>query len=203
MKKRCVIIGAGEFLENKIDLFENDFIIAADGGYKHCLSVNVKPHLVVSDFDSYSEEIQDVEVIRCIPEKDDTDMLLAIHEGIKRGCDTFVIYGALGGRLEHTFANIQCLKYLCEQGYVAKMISKDCCVQVVNNEIEFDEKNKGYISVFSLSDSSVVSIENLKYTLNYGKLTNSYPLGIDNEFIGKKSKIVVHAGYVLVITNKE
>lgn len=203
MKKRCVIIGAGEFLENKIDLFENDYVIAADGGYKHCLSVNIMPHLVVSDFDSYHEEIRNVEVIRCTPEKDDTDMLLAIHEGMKRGCDEFLIYGALGGRLEHTFANIQCLKYLCEHGFVAKMISKDCCVQVVNDVIEFDEENQGYISVFSLSDFSVVSIENLKYPLDHGKLTTSYPLGIDNEFIGKKSKIVVHAGYVLVITNKE
>ena len=203
MKNRCIIVGAGEFLEKKIDINENDYIIAADGGYKHCLSVNVMPHLVVSDFDSYHEDIQDVEVIRCVPEKDDTDMLLAIHEGIKRGCDEFVIYGALGGRLEHTFANIQCLKYLCEQGFVAKMISKDCCVQVIRDVIEFNKENKGYISVFSLSDLSVVTIENLKYTLDHGKLNTSYPLGIDNEFIGKKSKITVHEGFVLVITNKE
>ena len=203
MGKRCIIVGAGEFLENKIDIDENDFIIAADGGYKHCLSVNVMPHLVVSDFDSYHEDIKGVEVIRCVPEKDDTDMLLAIHEGIKRGYGEFIIYGGLGGRLEHSFANIQCLKYLCEQKIRAKMISKECFVQVVDDIIEFDENCKGYISVFSLSDCSVVSIENLKYTLEYGKLSTSYPLGIDNEFIGKKSKIIVHEGYVLVITNKE
>lgn len=198
-----MIIGAGEFLENKIDIQENDLIIAADGGYKHCLSVNVMPHLVVSDFDSYHEDIKGVEVIRCVPEKDDTDMLLAIHEGIKRGYDEFIIYGALGGRIEHSFANIQCLKYLCEQGYTAKIKSGDCCVQVVNDIIEFEKENQGYISVFSLSDSSVVTIENLKYTLNHGKLSTSYPLGIDNEFIGKDSKITVHEGCVLVITNKE
>lgn len=203
MKKRCVIVGAGEFLENKIEINENDFIIAADGGYKHCVSVGVKPHLVVSDFDSYHEEIKDVEVVRCVPEKDDTDMLLAIREGMQRGCHEFIIYGALGGRIEHSIANIQCLKSLCEQGYLAKMISKDCCVQVSNDQIEFDEKNKGYVSVFSLSDTSVVSIKNLKYNLDHAMLTSSYPLGIDNEFVGKKSKIVVHEGCILVITNKE
>lgn len=203
MKKRCIIIGAGEFLEDKIDIKENDLIIAADGGYKHCLSVNVKPHLVVSDFDSYHEDIVDVEVIRCTPEKDDTDMLLAIHEGMNRGYNEFIIYGGLGGRIEHSFANIQCLKYLCEQKIHAKMISRDCSVQVIHDFIEFDEGMKGYMSVFSLSDHSIVSIENLKYTLDHGELTTSYPLGIDNEFIGKKSKIVVHEGYVLVITNKE
>lgn len=203
MKNRCIIVGAGEFLENKIDIQENDLIIAADGGYKHCLSVNIKPHLVVSDFDSYHEEIQDVEVLRCVPEKDDTDMLLAIHEGIKRGYHEFIIYGGLGGRIEHSIANIQCLKYLSEQKISAKMISKDCVVQVVHDCIEFDEEMKGYISLFSLSDCSIVTIEHLKYTLDHGKLTTSYPLGIDNEFIGKKSKIKVHEGYVLVITNKE
>lgn len=203
MEKRCIIIGAGEFLENKIDIQKNDLIIAADGGYKHCLSVNVRPHLVVSDFDSYHEDIENVEVIRCVPEKDDTDMLLSIREGIKRGYNQFMIYGALGGRIEHSIANIQCLKYLCEQKIHALLISKDCVVQVVDELIEYDEGMNGYISVFSLSDYSIVTIENLKYTLNHEKLSSSYPLGIDNEFIGKKSKIIVHEGCVLIITNKE
>ena len=54
------------------------------------------------------------------------------------------------------------MKYLCEQKIRAKMISKECFVQVVDDIIEFDENCKGYISVFSLSDASVVTIENLQ-----------------------------------------
>lgn len=204
MKKRCIIIGAGEFLENKIEIKEKDYIIAADGGYQYCLNVGVVPHLVVSDFDSYHEEIENVEVIRCVPEKDDTDMLLAIQEGIRRGYNEFVIYGGMGGRIEHTFANIQCLKYLCEQRMKAQMISEACEIRVAHNEVvEYDQRMSGYISVFSLSDCACVSIENLKYELDHKILTSSYPLGIDNEFVSKNSKIIVHDGFVLIIINKE
>lgn len=204
MTKRCILIGAGEFVENKIDVNDLDFVIAADGGYHHCLKLGIVPHLVVSDFDSYSGGIEDVEVKQCRPEKDDTDMLLAIHEGLKRGYKHFVIYGGMGGRLEHTFANIQCMKYLSEKNVECWMISKDCKLSVLGNQsVEFDEEMEGYISLFSLSDESIVSIENLKYPLNHAVLTTSYPLGIDNEFIGKKSKIDVHKGYVLMILNKE
>ncbi len=50
------------------------------------------------------------------PEKDDTDMMLAIKLGLSRGYREFAIYGGLGGRLDHTIANIQALTYLAGEG---------------------------------------------------------------------------------------
>lgn len=203
--KRCICIGAGEFYETHLPLWENDLVIAVDGGYAHCQSLGLHVDVMVSDFDSYSgKKIENVEILESNPVKDDTDMLLALQEGLKRGYREFVIYGGLGGRIEHSFANIQCLKYLCDHHAHGKLISKDCVVDVVNQgTCEYDETETGYISVFSFSDTSCVSIENLKYTLDHTRLNSSYPLGIDNEFIQKKSKIIVHEGCICIIKNKE
>ena len=39
-------------------------------------------------------------------EKDDTDMLAAVKYGLRLGYRSFRLYGANGGRLEHTIANV-------------------------------------------------------------------------------------------------
>lgn len=202
--KKCILIGAGEFYEKEIPIEKEDLVIACDGGYAYCQQLKITPHLVVSDFDSYKNEIKDVKVNRSQPEKDDTDMLLGIQEGLNQGYHEFVIYGAMGGRIEHTLANIQCLKYLLDHDAHGVMISKNVSIDVMGEGcIEYSEYEKGYISVFSLNDNSLVSIENLKYPLDHAILSNAYPLGIDNEFIQKKSRITVHQGCVCIIQHKE
>ena len=61
-------------------------------------------------------------------------------------------------------------------------------------------KEKGYISVFSLSDvSKGVRIKNLKYELDNYELKNTFPLGVSNEFINKKASIEVDDGCLIII----
>lgn len=204
MEKRCILIGAGEFNEKRIPLEENDYVIAVDGGYQYCMDLGIQPHLVVSDFDSYRHEISGVEILRSRPEKDDTDMMLAILAGLERGFNDFVIYGALGGRLEHTLGNIQCLNFLCRRGAHGVLISGRCRVEaLMNGSVEYDLSMRGYISIFSLSEESEVSIENLKYTVHRLKLDNATTRGVDNEFIQKEGRITVHRGCICIIITQE
>ena len=202
MEKRCVIIGAGEFLENSLDLYENDYIIAADGGYAHCMQVGVKPHLVVADFDSFKGSVEGVSVLRSVPEKDDTDLMLSIQEGLKLGYKEFVIYGALGGRLEHSLGNIGCLHYLNKHDAHGMLISKDCKVEVLSKGI-YTYEDEGYISIFSMSEKTIVSLRNLKYELDYYELNNYTTLGVDNEFINEIATIEIYEGNLIVVRNKE
>jgi thiamine pyrophosphokinase len=43
-----------------------------------------------------------------------------------------------------------------------------------------------------------VYLKNLKYELHDALLTNDFPLGVSNEFIGKESSILVRSGTLLV-----
>ena len=51
MKKRCIIVGAGELTVSKIPVEEEDLVIAADGGYAYCRRLGIRPDLILGDFD--------------------------------------------------------------------------------------------------------------------------------------------------------
>ncbi|MBQ9991659.1 MAG: thiamine diphosphokinase [Lachnospiraceae bacterium] len=146
------------------------------------------------------ERIHPGRVIRIPKEKDDTDMLAALRLGLERGYRSFHLYGGSGGRLEHTIANIQCLLYLKEQGATGYMMDGTGMILVAKEEaVSFQESLEGYLSLFSLGEKAEVSIERMKYPLDHYEVTNSFPIGISNEFIGEKGCITVHKGAVVII----
>ncbi len=58
-KRRCIILGAGDFFGIPAGLSideKQDLIIAADAGYENCKAVGLRPHLIVGDFDSMKVE---------------------------------------------------------------------------------------------------------------------------------------------------
>ena len=98
MERTCCIFGAGDYgAMPRPELDGRCFLIAADGGYGQLKQWGMSPHLAVGDFDSLGRVPEDVEVVRHPVRKDDTDMMLAVQEGLARGCGRFLIYGGLGG----------------------------------------------------------------------------------------------------------
>lgn len=204
----CYIFGAGEFSPCEINLSENDFVIAADGGYDHLIRMGLRADVALGDFDSVtSYEIWEdtiCEKYTYSDEKDDTDMMLAIKLGLSKGFDTFAIYGGLGGRLDHTIANIQALTYLANEGAQAILYHEDYELTVIKNtSFTLPKDVTGYVSVLSLSDKSEnVTIKGLKYEVQGVTLTNTFPLGVSNEATGKKGLISVENGILLILWHK-
>ncbi len=212
-KGNCVLIGAGDLTISEIPIGENDLCIAVDGGYEYCKLLEITPEYILGDFDSISEkEAEGVaeiakseeDKVMVLPvEKDDTDMLAAIKLGLAKGYQSFRIYGGMGGRIEHTIANMQCLLYLKEHRAVGYLMDGTGMILVAKEEeISFQDSLEGYMSMFSMGDKATVSIENMKYLLNEYEITNSFPIGISNEFIlGEKGKVTVHKGAVVMIVS--
>lgn len=200
MNKTCCIFGAGEYIGFP-QIPADALVIAADGGYSALKKHGVAPDLLLGDFDSLDDIPGGVETIRFKAEKDDTDMSLAIDEGIARGCDTFHLYGGTGGRLSHTLANIQCLARLAQQGFRGFLHGADFTVTAITDGCaQFDENCRGYISVFSHSDVSTgVYEKGLKYSLTDATLKSNASLGVSNEFCGKKSSVSVEHGTLIII----
>ena len=197
--KICFIVGAGE--NYGINLASGShMIIAADGGLAYLKQLGIEPDLLVGDFDSYEGEIP--EGAKILPaEKDITDVYAAVVLGMEKGFETFVIYGGTGGRPDHTFANIQILSYIARKGMRGFIIDEKNIFTVINNGIiTFESSLEGFISIFSLSDvSKGVSETGFKYTLKNAELTNTFPLGVSNEFIGKEASVCVQDGTLLVV----
>ena len=196
----CIVVGAID-VNVKIEKHEDDFLIAADKGYLNCIKQNLDVDLLIGDFDSLKIVPDNIEKIKLNEIKDDTDVFDALMEGIKRGYKSFILYGVIGGRFDHTFANIQILLFLKNKGYETKIIDEDRTYIILENEsIELPKKERGYLSVFSLSAiSHGVTLKNLKYELKNAILTSEFPLGVDNEYIDKSPFIEVKDGKILLI----
>ena len=90
-QKICYIIGAGECSRLLLPLKKEDFVIAVDGGYEYVKDGRVD--LAIGDFDSlhYIPECKEKVVLQ--PEKDDTDMGLAVAKAYEKGYHEILIYG--------------------------------------------------------------------------------------------------------------
>ena len=201
----CYIFGAGEFSPCEITLSDDDLVIAADGGYDHLIHIGLRTDIALGDFDSVtSPELWEdtiCERYTYSPEKDDTDMILAIKLGLSKGYRTFAIYGGLGGRLDHTIANIQALSHIAAEGAQAILYHEDYELTVIkNSSYTIPKEVNGCVSVFSLSDRSEnVTIKGLKYEVEGITLSNTFPLGVSNETTGKKGIISVENGILLIL----
>ncbi len=206
MKKICYLIGAGD-VPKKIGIkaTQDDFIICADGGFRHNTLLGRMCDLVVGDFDSLGEnpDFKNKVVLPC--EKDFTDMKVAVDEGLKRGYKSFVLLGALGGeRYDHSVANIALLSYICSKGALGEIHHEGKIFKAFADcEIVLPSCLNGYISVFSLCDESEgVTIEGLKYEVRDISLRLDTPFGVSNEFIGKEAHIKVVKGRLMIVYNQ-
>lgn len=201
MSKICIIVGAGDMSGTKLCVPDGAFVIAADGGLGLLKKVDVSPDFIMGDFDSLGHVPSGKNVLVSKPEKNDTDTMLAARQALKIGADTIIIYGGMGGRFDHSLANIQTLKYIAENGARGYLVGcGNICTAIKNGGICFDDNLLGYISVFSMNNQTKgVNLKGLKYPLTDATLTNDYPLGVSNEFVGKSSSVSVSDGCILVI----
>ena len=201
---RCVIFCAGEMDTAVNPVQPGDFVIAADGGLEHVKKLDIRPDLILGDFDSLGYIPQGAE---CHPiEKDDTDAMLAVRRGLERGCREFWLYGSLDGpRLDHTVANFQTLKFLADRGARGFLVGLRQQVTLIkDSSISFPAGSRGNISVFAQGgDAEGVTIRGLHYSLEKGDLSCGFPLGVSNHFTGKEAEISVEKGSLLIIWDRQ
>ncbi len=201
---KCIIVGNGELDNESIIKNEGDLLIACDGGYDQIKNNGLNIDYIVGDMDSIKKIPKDIKTIVLNKEKDTTDVFEAVKLGIEKEYKVFYLYGCLGKRIEHSLANIQILLFIKKLGLAGFLIKNRQFLEILSKETkEFANDFAGYFSLFSLSNKSTVSIKNAKYDLNHKVISNSFPLGIDNEFVGKTAIITVYKGDVLLTYNKK
>lgn len=175
-----------------------DFVIAADGGYAHLSGV--RADLVVGDFDSLGYIPEGETVVRHPAEKDDTDTMLAARLGLERGYRAFLLHGGVGGRLDHTLANIQTLAFLGGSGARAALLGETETITLIQDEtLRFRKGMRGIVSVFAYGERALGVYERgLAYALDNATLTDTSPIGVSNAFTGARAEVSVRQGRLLV-----
>ena len=178
-----------------------DFVLCADGGWPLAVGCGVKPDLVIGDFDS--AEAPDGLPVQIHPAmKDDTDTMLCLREGLRRGYGRFLLVGGMGGRLDHTLANLQSLCFAARRGASAEMIDGRTHCRLLTGGARLTlAPRPGYLSLFSLSDvCRGLDIDGAAYELHGGRLTNAFPLGVSNAFREGAVTISLEEGMLLVMS---
>lgn len=202
---KCIIVGAGDFSKDFLHIEKDDYIIAADGGFEYLHAMGILPHMWIGDMDSTkmfgsNTQGQNMQMVKLPREKDDTDTLAAIRIGIEKGYKEFSLHGMLGGRLDHTLANIFCLQFLISNGCNGILYGKDTIMLILQQQkIVFDSSLYGMLSVFAWNGNAEgVTEKGLLYEIDNATLTPDFPVGVSNELIGKEAEITVLQGKLLI-----
>lgn len=206
MEQICVIFGAGEYYAERPCVPDGAFVIAADGGLDHMRAFGIEADMVIGDFDSLqgARPSGSDRTIALPSEKDDPDMLSALKVGWSHGCRTFHIYGALGGRIDHTLSAVQLMALLARHGGIGFLHGDGTVVTAIcDGTLSFAACHMPpgrMVSVFAHSDvARGVNEPGLKYELIDGTLTNDMVLGLSNEFRpGTPAEIGVDEGTLIV-----
>ena len=206
--KRCVIVGGAginnyDYIRSR--LYVDDYIVFCDSGLRHLEPLQVKPSLIVGDFDSHDNPHLDVETIVLPCEKDDTDTVFAVKEAIKRGFDYFLLIGVVGARLDHTLGNVSILLYLDLIGKKGFIIDDYSEMEIVSKEPAYIEDSYAFFSLLNVSGTAKgITIENAKYLLNNAEITCEYQYGVSNEVLtGKTAKVSILEGKLLLIKDRD
>lgn len=204
---RCVIISGSpdtdtDFIRKTVS--EDDYLICADKGLTFAKKAGLKPDLVVGDFDSYKGKLPtDCEIVSLNCKKDDTDTMHAIDIAFERGYNDFLLLGATGGRIDHTFANISVLMYINGRGGKGIILSHDEYIRFLpDGTYMFHGLHGLTFSVFPFGCENVtVTIEGAEYPLDSYLISAKIPIGISNVFTTDESKIKISGGNAIIIIN--
>lgn len=201
-KRICVIFAGGpEQGAPCLPVPEDAFILCADSGLRLCGRMQRIPDLVLGDFDSLGAVPKSLPHITAPAEKDDTDTLLAVREALSRGFRDIRIYGAFGGRLDHTLANLQTLQFLHVHGAAGMLVGAGdwVCLQPAGTVRQYAGQPGFTFSVFAWSEQCTgVCIRGTKYTMENGMLTRSFPVGVSNEITAACAEVACETGLLLV-----
>ncbi|MEL7564497.1 MAG: thiamine diphosphokinase [Dehalobacterium sp.] len=208
MTKRCIIIANGDINDyswHKSQVQETDFIVCADGGTRHAVSMGIVPNVVLGDFDSLSPEVKRVladtrcEFYEHPEEKDMTDTELALRYSLKKNPEEIILMGSLGTRFDHSLANIFLLSDVSAHIRI-KVINEQNEIMVLKEKLYLQGSPGDIVSIIPLSkELTGVSTRGLKFMLRNETLLLGTSRGVSNEMAGSEAMVEIKEGVALVI----
>jgi thiamine pyrophosphokinase len=211
MTENVIIISGGRFgdpifFKKKIAEIGASLIIVCDGGVHHLQKLGIKPDVIIGDMDSIEPaqlanySAQGVKIVKYPANKDFTDTELALDYTLNLKPTTIYIWGALGGRLDHTLANVFLFRKGKDVSIKTYLIDEYCEAFIVDKEAVFVDAKGITISLFAFSPKvEGLSLSGFVYPLKDAVLTMGESLGVSNIINEAQAKISVRVGNLLVI----
>jgi thiamine pyrophosphokinase len=203
-----VIFANGDVTANPIEIPPDAFVMAADGGARHCLATGITPHLVIGDFDSLTKDeisklkAKGASLVRYPADKDETDLELALEYALNAGGQNITLYGLLGGRWDMSFANLLLLAAPRFSGVQCRVIAGERAHILIlrgGETLKLQGQTGDTVSVLPIhGDVHGLTYRGLKWSLKNADLDFGSPRGVSNTFTGSQAMIRLEAGVALV-----
>lgn len=183
-----------------------DRVIATDGAWAKADTAGIHVDCVVGDLDSLSPEQRtallesDVEVQIHSREKDFTDLELAVDSALELSARRMILFGAFGGRIDHTLANLLMLEKAVAQGVEVELIADEETAWLIQDGLTLPLGRAGdRVSLIPLSGTVVLRTDGLQYRLNDEPLVRASAHGVSNVIESLPVRIEVSSGTLLVV----
>ncbi len=211
MAQNIIIVSNGHFgdlvfFQKKIAAMGKYLIICCDGGARNLVQTKIKPDIIIGDMDSldaaqlanYKKE--GINIVEYPAKKDFTDTELALDYALKLKPTAIYIWGALGGRIDHTLANLYLLRKGKETGIKICLIDEYGEAFLPQGEVVFTDAVGCAVSLLTLSPKvEGITLSGFAYPLNNENLSMGETRGLSNYIKESPACINYLSGELLVI----
>lgn len=174
-------------------------VVAADSGVDHARAAGLDVALAVGDFDSV-RALGEVPVERHPPDKDATDLELALRAALTLEPRRVVVVSGVGTRLDHLLAELGLLAAEPLAGVEVDAVFDATPVHVVRGERRLTGRVGELVSLVAMHGSAVgVTTEGLVYPLRGETLAAGSSRGVSNVFADPEARIAVERGVLLAV----
>jgi len=183
-----------------------DLVIAADGGLGHARDLGVDVDVVVGDLDSVTSadlaaaRSRGTTVQEHSPDKDATDLELALDAALARGATRLTVAGIAGGRADHHLANVLLLAHDRYRDLEVDGLWGGDLLAVVRDSRRLTVDAGAVVTLLPVGGPALgVSTEGLRWPLSDDTLVAGTTWGVSNVALRTEVTVQVRSGVVVAI----
>lgn len=186
----------------------DDWLLAADGGTRHCLALGLTPAAVIGDLDSLDPadaerlERAGVKLVRHPARKDFTDLELAVRFALALSVEEILVFGALGDRWDQTLANLLLPAAAGLEAARLRLVDgrQEVSLLRAGSELEITGSPGDTVSLIPIGgDAGGVTTHGLEYALEEGRLPFGATLGVSNVLTSQAARVSLRQGMLLCV----
>ena len=199
--KMVVVLAGGPDAPTAVELPPGVTVIAADGGSELAVALGIGVDIAVGDFDSIAaEKVGAAAIERHRPDKDSTDLELALAAAVRLEPERVLVLAGAGGRLDHLLGG---LLLLASERYARIRIDAQigtAAVHVVRDRRTLAGEPSELLSLFPAhGPASGIVTEGLLYPLRGETLMPGSTRGVSNVFAASRARIALEQGVLFVV----
>jgi thiamine pyrophosphokinase len=177
-------------------------LLAADGGANRLARIGLKPDVVVGDLDSMAAATRrflgEERLLEC-PDQERTDLAKLLHHAFDElGLGRLTVLGAVGGRIDHTQANLGLLACY-GLGEALQFRTEDELLWGVRGELELEAAAGETWSSWTYDPAVRVTLTGVRWPVSRAPLDAGNRPSISNLAVGARVRVVAEGGAVVVM----